>query len=337
MGIFDASLEYAAGSEFGLMTYTAVPDPAHVHIAIAASIDGGSTWHYQSDVTLAQPITIATLDEDVCGADTCTGTFVHESSSLVIDPEDPDVDRRLKVFAHGYFHSPTERWLRLGYLALYTAAAPEGPWAETRLFGWPSPSPVSTAGVVRDISEDPTLSELADCFIVAEPGGMLSPSGELDLALSCPVVGGDSDTIEVRLLRSSDHGATWRVVSTLLTPDDALRLGSTTPRINGADLFLAAGQPRLIVSPEGPVDGPDGTFEGYRGCLVLPFEDLERGQLAQCDGGPRVEAAYLGEPGRFVGACSAADGATPLGMFLPIPEFGASDVFRLFAAPLDMP
>jgi hypothetical protein len=334
MGIFDPSVEYATGSEFGLMTYTAVPDPAHVHIAIAASTDGGATWHYQSDVSRAESITIATEDDDVCGVDTCAGTFVQESSSLVIDADDPDVDRRLKVFAHGYFHTGTERWLRLGYLAMYTAATPEGPWAETKLFGWPSPSPISTTGVTHDVATDPSLSGLRDCFIVAEPGGLKRPSGELDLALSCPVVTGSSDTIEVRLLRSSDHGTTWSVVSTLLTPDDALALGSTTRRINGADLFLVGDRPHLIVSPEGPVNGPDGTFEGYRGCLIVAVEDLSAGRVVRCDVAPVVEAAYLGEPGRFVGACSAAEGATANGVLLPIPDFGAPDVFRIFTAPL---
>ena len=42
LGIIDPSVEYAAGAGAGLMTYTAVPDFAHVHIAIAESADNGA-------------------------------------------------------------------------------------------------------------------------------------------------------------------------------------------------------------------------------------------------------------------------------------------------------
>jgi hypothetical protein len=69
-----------------------------------------------------------------------------------------------------------------------------------------------------------------------------------------------------------------------------------TPRINGADLFVAGGRPYLIVSPEGQVNGPDGVFEGYRGCFVLPLEDLSSGRVARCDGEPVIEAAFRGDP-----------------------------------------
>src|SRR5262249_4518491 len=73
-GFIDPSVEYPLGASGGLMTYTTVPDPAHVHIAIAASVDAGATWHYQAEVTQAQPITIDTTDMAVCGATTCNGT-----------------------------------------------------------------------------------------------------------------------------------------------------------------------------------------------------------------------------------------------------------------------
>ena len=80
----------------------------------------------------------------------------------------------------------------------------------------------------------------------------------------------------------------------VLSPDDARALGSTTPRINGSDLFEAQGASWLVVSPEGPVDGPDGTFDGYRGCLVVAIEDLDAGRVARCVGVPVVRTAYLG-------------------------------------------
>jgi hypothetical protein len=337
MGIIDPSVEYAAGATGGLMTYTAAPDPAHVHIAIAASVDAGASWHRQADVTVAAPITISTSDGKPCGAAACTGTFVHESSSLVLDGTDPDASRRLKVFAHGYFYD-SARHLDLGYIGLYTAAAPDGPWTETKLFGWPSSSPVSTSGVAYDVHSDPRIPEMHDCFIVGEPGALGRPDGTIDLALGCVVATGGS-WIDVRLLRSKDHGLTWSFVATLLSRSDADALGAVQHQINGPDLFRANGAVHLVVSPDGPVNGPSATtFDGYRGCIVVEVADLDAGVVARCGGAPIVEAAYLGAPGQFVGACSADEGASAAGMLIPVPDFSASpDVFRIWASGIAAP
>lgn len=131
LGIIDPSVEYAATASSGLMSYTAVPGFSQVHIAVAVSDDRGASWRHVSDVTEPRPITISTGDDDVCGAATCEGTLVQESSSLILDPFDPDPSRRLKVFAHSYFFG-TERQLELGYIALYTAPVAEGPWTKRR-------------------------------------------------------------------------------------------------------------------------------------------------------------------------------------------------------------
>src|SRR5262245_6713548 len=232
-GFIDPSVEYPVGAHFGLMTYTTGPDAAHVHIAIAASTDAAASWHYQAEVTHATPITIDTTDNSICGQAQCSGTLVDESSSLVIDPSDPDPARRLKVFAHEYFFG-TDRQFLTGYLAMYTAAMPAGPWTRTKLFGWPSSSSLSTAGVQYNIHDIP---ELAYWVIVAEPGALARTSGELDLALGCPVFTPSGTTIDIRLVRSTDHAATWHYVSKLLAPDDGAALGAAHRQLNGADLF----------------------------------------------------------------------------------------------------
>jgi hypothetical protein len=321
-GLIDPSLYYPLGADAGLMTYTTVPDMAHVHIAIAASSDRGATWKYLGDVTKATPTTVPE-----------PGQMVDESSSLVVDAADPDPNRRLKVFAHHYFFG-TSQAFQLGYLAMYTAPVPEGPWSETKLFGWDASG--MAEGAVYDINTDPKLPELHDCFAVAEPGALARPDGTIDLAVSCPVVIPGPDTIDVRLLRSRDHGATWSFVSKLLTSQDGTSLGSSVPKINGADLFFANGAYHVVVSPEGPVDAPGGPGSGYRGCLVLPIADLERGAVARCNGAPVVEAAYRGRDRQFVGACSAAEGAS-IGMMIPVPDFAFSDPFRVFAADAPLP
>jgi hypothetical protein len=338
-GAFDPSVAYRQGAASGLMTYTAVPDEAHVHIAIATSADAGESWQYAADVTQAMPITISATDDEVCGAATCDGFWVHESSSLVVDPSDPDETRRLKVFAHGYFFDSGGRDIALGHLAMFTAATPSGPWTETKLFGWPSSSPVSNEGVRYDIRSDPSLEELHDCFIVAEPGALFREPDTIDLTLSCVKVAAAGATIEVRLLRSKDHGQSWSFVSTLLTPEDGLALGSTTPRANGSALLHANERYYVIMSPDGEVAFPGGVGSGYRGCVVVPIADIENGRVERCDGMPVIASAYLGEPMQFVGACSADVGASKSGMLVPVPDFSnpASIEYRILAAGLPLP
>lgn len=338
-GAFDPSVVYPEGAASGLMTYTAVPDEAHVHIAVATSADAGETWQYTADVTQAMPITIPTTDDEVCGSATCDGFWVHESSSLVVDPSDPDETRRLKVFAHGYFFDLGGRDIALGHLSMFTAATPSGPWTETKLFGWPSSSPISNEDVRYDIRSDPSLEELHDCLIVAEPGALFREPDTIDLTLSCVKVAATGATIDVRLLRSKDHGQSWSFVSTLLTPEDGLALGSTTPRANGSALLHANGRVHVIMSPDGDVAFPGGVDSGYRGCVVVPIADIETGTVERCDGRPVVAAAYLGEPLQFVGACSADVGAEKSGMLIPIPDFSnpSSVEYRIFAAGLPLP
>lgn len=347
MGLIDPSVEYAADARVGYMTYTAVPSPVQAHISIASSEDNGASWHYVGDVTPpAPPITITTTDDSVCGSSSCSGTFAQESSSLVIDPLDPDPDRLFKVFAHTYFYSlesPEDEEATkfdLGYIALYTASSAKGPWEETALFGWPSSSPISNASVAYDIAVDPALSDLADCLIVGEPGAVVRPSGAIDLALSCVSVheGGEA-TIDIRLLRSDDHGVTWTFVGSLLTPEDAQVLGAVSHQINGADLFFADGAYHLIATPIGLVSSGDQEWEGYRGCVVVAIDDLDAAQVSRCEGKPIVEASYLGQPGQFVGACSSDAGATASGMLIPVPDltFSSSDIWQLFASGTPIP
>jgi hypothetical protein len=328
-GIIDPSVEYPAGAAEGFMTYTAVPSPARVHIAIATSDDNGATWRHAGDVTEARPATITTTDTSVCGAPSCQGTIAHESSSLVLDPSDPDPARRFKVFVHTYFFGTAQQFL-IGYVAMYTAGAVEGPWAETKLFGWPSSSPLSTADVAYDVTTDPALSGLHGCLLVGEPGALVRSPGTIDLALSCVTSGGT----DIRLLRSGDHGRRWSFVGTLLTIQDAAALGATSSEITGADLFRANGAFHLIATPVGPVDFPDGRDNGYRGCIVVSVADLETGQVDRCENAPVVEASYLGQPGQFVGACSTDAGATASGMLIPVPDltFTSASPYQLFAS-----
>jgi len=104
-GIYDPSILYGPGAPVGFLTYTSVPSQAGVHTRIAASTDSGRSWVYVGDVNAVAATTITTTggDTTVCGATSCTGVWVHETSSLVYDPADPDTMQRFKVFVHSYF------------------------------------------------------------------------------------------------------------------------------------------------------------------------------------------------------------------------------------------
>lgn len=318
MGINDPSVEYIASQGAWLMAYTAVvPSPLYQHISLAMSRDEGATWGYVGDVTPVSPeIAITTSDLAICGATTCTGTWGQESAALLFDAFDPDPERRFKVFAHAYYVDYVgDRQMDIGYLALYTANEPAGPWTETKLLGWPSSSPISNQGVAYDIATDLALG-LSDCVIVGEPAALTRSPGTIDLALSCP-----KGTTDIRLLRSFDHGRTWTFVSTLLAAGDGPTLGSESNDITGADLYYADGAYHLIATPFGTIQGPGGeTFSGYHGCVVVAMADMDKGEVARCNGAPVVEASYLGLPGQFMGACSAAEGLTGSGVLLPIPD-----------------
>src|SRR5580692_6519793 len=92
-GIFDPSLAYPPAATTGYMTYSSVPAAAGVHTRIATSSDHGASWSYVGDVNDSSAATVPTTDLTVCLAATCSGTWVHEVSSIVLDPGDPDAAR----------------------------------------------------------------------------------------------------------------------------------------------------------------------------------------------------------------------------------------------------
>ena len=104
------------------------------------------------------------------------------------------------------------------------------------------------------VSTDAVLSPLlGDCLVLSEPGALVR-GGVIDLALGClRVEGPTSVPIDVVLIRSTDHGASWKPVSRLLDRDDAVALGAVGaygPQLNAADLFQIGASTYLFVTPE---------------------------------------------------------------------------------------
>ncbi|MBK7862444.1 MAG: hypothetical protein IPJ65_28310 [Archangiaceae bacterium] len=338
-GIYDPSLFYEADGGGGFMTYTSVPTAALVHTRIAFSQDHGTSWVFLGDVNVPKLVTLATSDRAVCDAGTCDGLIVHETSSIIADLTDPVPARRFKVFTHTYFFSAVSGInYPLGYLSMFTTAfpLPDAGWVETKLLGWPSSSPFSSLDAGQNLATDPRLSGMRDCLLLTEPGAVMRGS-TIDLVVACLVPSAALGEIymETRLLRSEDHGATWSFVSTLVNRSEALALGASGglgPQASGPALFTWRGAEYLSITPNGPV-GAAGN--GYRGCLVLGFSDLDAGTLEKCGGAPVVKKAFLGFDRAFTGPCTFAEGATSPGMLVPTADLTATPKFRINASKQD--
>ncbi len=318
LGIFDPSIVYALGSDGGFLVYSVVPDALHVHARMGTSSDQGRSWSYVGEVNEAPEASVNTSDLSVCGQPTCFGTLIREVPSLVVDLDDVP-SRRFKVFTHTYFTDGAMGMHRdIGYIELETSPGPGGPWTQTPLLGWNGSSPLSSTGVAQNASTDPALSGLSHCITLTEPGALFRslPTGDvIDLALGCAFVYNGEIAIEIDLIRSTDHAASFTFVATLLSANDALALGSARPQISAPDLFQVGAKTYLFATPGGPVQYPGGGVgTDYRGCLTMEILDLDAGTLARTGGRPVVVSSFLGASLQFVGACSAAEGAPELGV-----------------------
>ena len=326
-GVLDPSLAYAAGAAAGGLAYSSVPAQGQgaVHTRVAQSTDGGATWTFLTDVNVATARTIATTDTSVCHAASCGGTWVHEVPSLTVDSTDPNASRRYKLFTHSYFvTSGGTLELTYGVIALYTAPALSGPWsAETRLLGWDSPSTASDSGVAQNITHDPALAGVSNCLLLTEPGAQARGT-TLDLAVGCLWFTGAKFPIDIRLLRSTDHGATWSFVTTLVDTTGANFLGSDRAQINGADLFTAGGKYYLLADPH-------GAGGAYVGCVELEFSNITTGALVQVAGGPEARRQYQAPTGVAWTPCAAAPGAPQAGILMGVVNLSVPPPFRIVA------
>lgn len=343
LGYGDPSLLYPAGAATGYMTYT----PVGVGVAstrIARSSDHGATWTYVGDVNQATPLAITTSDQTVCGATACSGLWVHETSTLVDDPTDPDPARRYKVFAHSYFIDAANHnnHYAIGSIDMWTTAAvtPAASWQETRLLGWQSSSPRSSTGVSTVVTTDPALSPLfGHCLFLDEPGALVH-GGEIDLVVGC--VGLDATStpiVDILMIRSTDHGLSWTPVGKVLDPGALGSPGSPGHRVSAGDLFDAGGKTWLLATGNGSVSFFGTTRNGYDGCRLFAFSDLATGTLGGCGGALVPTLAFADAQGRESGSCTYAPGASAAG-FMDLVAAGtlsASPHFEIHATGVTLP
>ncbi len=331
-GIFDPDVEYPVGAAQGVMAYSAVLATNSISTRIAVSSDQGASWTYVANANTSGPLSIPVVSTSTrCPGGTCNGQWTHEVSSLIQDADDPDANRRWKLFTHSYLVLPGDVLAYdLGHIALHVAKDPAGPWTtEGAALGWDSESPISSSGASANVSK---FAQLKDCVALTEPSAQWRNGGIIDLAVGCATA---ANTIRIELFRSLDHAKTFLYTARLVQAKDALCLGGTSPQVNAADLFRAGGKSYVSVS----VPGPNFLgFTGYRGCHILELTSGGDGLARDSLGAPIVARKIDATDNRFIGACSAADGATAMGYLVSmLPNDTLPPVFRVFTSPAPLP
>ncbi len=334
MGLFDPSIHYPAGATLGALTYSAVPAQNSVFTRIATSSDGGATWTYAADVNAPRDVTVTTTGAGTACLGGCPGRLIHEVSSVIEDDVDTDASRRWKVFTHSYVVLADGELRRdLGYIGLFTAPAPAGPWADGgKVIGWTGESDFSSQNAATVATK---FAALSGCAALTEPSALFVPGGVVELALGCARVVATEVVIDVVLMRSVDDSRTFSYVLTPLSGGDARCFGGTLPHFNAPHLFAAGGRRYLLASPAGTpgVTPPDG----YAGCHV--FEMFASGALVRdAVGLPESRRLLAPSDARHFGACTYAEGAATTGYVVSALHLdGAPRVFRMHATGITAP
>lgn len=270
---------------------------------IARSDDDGVTFSHVATVATPAAATVTDTDpaQSACGAASCTGRWIYETSWLIEDRTDPDPARRFKLFAHKYFLYPpgptTRTFYHLGAIVMWTAAAPDGTWsAEAPLIGWNLTPPELTALHVVNGAMDPALGE---CLLVAE-GGATVRAGVIDFVFACPFIdaaAGNAVRQKIVRLRSTDHLNTLDYVTTLLEADDAAVYGGASHFSAPALITREDNAPLLLVTPV--INGV------YAGNLAFPLADDGSAGVFRTSGIPvTILFTPVAAAGHIGGACS---------------------------------
>jgi hypothetical protein len=306
-----------------------------VGIRLARSTNGGATFNYVSTIATPSNTTVTDASLTACGALSCSGRWVYETSWLIDDSSDPNPARRYKLFAHKYFLHPGSTpatFYQLGSIVMWTASAPDGTWsAETSLLGWNLTPPELTPLRVLN-SVNPTL---ASCIVFAE--GSASVRGStIDFVFACPELVGNQFPQKIVLVRTSDHANTFQYVSTLLTAADAAPL--TASHYSAPALLATPGAAPILI-----VTAVSSNTGAYGGCTVFPIANDVTGELFRANGFP-VSILTAPAGGIAGGACTydrslGSRGMLVTGVILPIgsPAVNAQFTIQATQAVLQQP
>jgi hypothetical protein len=320
-GVFDPSITEDPATSRLWMSYSSFDVSSHsqsgVNLRIAYS-DDGETWRDVGVVHEFKDVVVGALGATEAGEvgveDGSPGSWQNETSSLVFDDQAPR-EQRWKLFWHQtLWVNDVPRYASYSWIALKMADSPEnlahasaiklftGYLARTsgESVGAPTFSPIPTPPAIQ---LDKKEAQLGAC-IFGQPAAISARDG-LYLALDCAWLG-SRPLLHTVLLRCAYPGcsvtddASWRIVSRLTQPQDALELDEQYKGFGGTALAERDGQYFLIATPIA------SQGNRYDGCNVYRFEDLTLGKLERRRRGKLVIAQSVrGIPDTHHGACAA--------------------------------
>ena len=344
-GIFDPSLEYDSNtnriymslSSVGISQAWPIETGMTVETRLARSDDGGRTWVDPNlDLNLNPDVTL-----DVSEFPSQAGTWRSEVSTLFFDSR----NGKWGLLWLRYLVIGQERRFDHSWFSLKQASSPENlaQASEVKLMGAAGYDPRndvlggatgSPVGGAPKIMVNQKFAPLANCVVLSEPG-VLVVGNDLLLAFNChelPAVNTRIVLLRHRcVLENCDYedGDQWTYVNTLAQDSDAVRMGYKS--WTAADLYELDGQVQLLLTPT----LEDSVTDGYNGCFIFRFADLEQGQLQKELGDLVVSTEVVGDPELFRGACAYHQKLEGGGVLLSQAYLGEDRIFRMLRSFVD--
>ena len=276
-GVYDPSVEYGDNNT-GWLAYSALFKQGYVDTHLAKSADNGKTWSKIKEIDTSFEDSVIYKDK------TIEGVWRHETSTLLYDKDEPDNNKKWKLFwIRGFAKSPFREsdaiWEYVQVWYKYARAPEELSQAKgASLF---SSSFCKPPACNAKYNLNNFHNNLQDVVFYMEPGS-LAFNNTLYLTLSAVSLTEKQRTI---LLSSSDHGETWKYINILTDKND--NINPDYPILTSSSLAEENGKVFLFVSPRG-----EGSV-GYNGVYVFEFEDISQGKLKRNKDGKLVVNKYI--------------------------------------------
>ena len=292
-GVYDPSVEYGDDG-VGWLVYSANNNSLdgfyHLETHLAKSLDHGKTWTKVGAVNNTYDKVL------VINGKVIDGFYREETATLLFDPDDPNPNRRWKLFTVTGFSKKPHKigevrkatyWPQV-YIAYKYAADPEALSLaqEIPLFGSKyCQGPVCSAKYNLNSFNGKDLGDVS----FYEESGSLVNDGILYLSLSAVTVRGRGGQSTI-LLSSGDHGQTWKYVGKLTySRKDAKSLGYD--ELTASSLAEENGRVFLLVSPVKQKKFPPHLE--YNGVYIFEFDDITKAKLKRDNNGRLIVQKYL--------------------------------------------
>ncbi len=344
-GIFDPSIALDPATGRLWMSYSSVdpsvswPTQNHdvVSTRLAYSDDNGKIWTGSSSGGLINSFADVNI---ALAPPNDAGTWINEVSQLIYDPG-ADATQKWKLLWHHYLVINNDRRFEHGWIAMKTAATPEGlaTATEVKLFagatydagndtaGGGSQSPL---GGAPKIQLDTAVNAALNACLFTEPG-MYATSGALYVTLHCVKSSLPIEHLTVLLKCTSpcnaESAASWSYLGTVLNDSNAAALGFDTG-FSAPGIFESGGSVYLISTP---VQTSGALWHDYySGCRLYRFTNIDAAQLQLSGTQPALIASVDGTSGSFNGACAYQASSNQSGVLYSELLLTASDKFRMY-------